>query len=248
METVAVPPALAASAPERARAVQALLDAHGPEMDRRRELTPEVVDALAGQDLLRMLLPKSMGGQELPLRRILQGLRGDRLGRRQRRLVRQPVQRLGRDVRRRHAARGGRRHFRRPARRPRLGRPAQQQQRHPRRGRLPADRHLELRQRRPSHQMAGRPQRRAESRRHAAHPLRPAGRPQLRLPARSRRRSSTTGTCSACAAPAATAIRSRTCSCPTPMRRRATCRTSGARRARSIPSARRCSMPAASAA
>ena len=66
METI-VPPALAASAPERARAVQALLDAHGPEMDRRRELTPEVVDALAGQDLLRMLLPKSMGGQEIPL-------------------------------------------------------------------------------------------------------------------------------------------------------------------------------------
>jgi alkylation response protein AidB-like acyl-CoA dehydrogenase len=66
METL-VPPALAASAPERARAVQALLDAHGPEMDRRRELTPEAVDALAGQDLLRMLLPKSMGGQETPL-------------------------------------------------------------------------------------------------------------------------------------------------------------------------------------
>ena len=64
---ILVPPALAASAPERARAVQALLDAHGPEMDRRRELTPEVVDALAGQDLLRMLLPKSMGGQEMPL-------------------------------------------------------------------------------------------------------------------------------------------------------------------------------------
>ena len=42
METL-VPPALAASAPERARAVQALLDAHGPEMDRRRELTPEVI-------------------------------------------------------------------------------------------------------------------------------------------------------------------------------------------------------------
>ncbi|MBM3647980.1 MAG: acyl-CoA dehydrogenase [Alphaproteobacteria bacterium] len=62
----AVPPVLA-SAPERARAVQAVLDAHGPEMDRRRELNPEVVDALAEQDLLRMLLPKSMGGQETPL-------------------------------------------------------------------------------------------------------------------------------------------------------------------------------------
>lgn len=56
-----------ASAPERARAVRALLDEHGPEMDRRRELTPEVVDALAEQDLLRMLLPKSLGGQETPL-------------------------------------------------------------------------------------------------------------------------------------------------------------------------------------
>src|SRR5215204_3639321 len=56
-----------ASAYERARAVQAVLDKDGPEMDRRRELTQEVVDALAGQDLLRMLLPKSMGGQEVAL-------------------------------------------------------------------------------------------------------------------------------------------------------------------------------------
>ena len=56
-----------ASAHERARAVQAVLDKDGPEMDRRRELTQEVVDALAGQDLLRMLLPKSMGGQEVAL-------------------------------------------------------------------------------------------------------------------------------------------------------------------------------------
>ena len=56
-----------ANAQERARAVQAVLDKHGPEMDRQRELTQEVVDALAGQDLLRMLLPKSMGGQEVHL-------------------------------------------------------------------------------------------------------------------------------------------------------------------------------------
>lgn len=56
-----------ASAHERARAVQAVLDKDGPEMDRRRELTQEVVDALAGQDLLRMLLPRSMGGQEVAL-------------------------------------------------------------------------------------------------------------------------------------------------------------------------------------
>ena len=56
-----------ASPQERARTVQAVLDKDGPEMDRRRELTQEVVDALACQDLLRMLLPKSMGGQEVNL-------------------------------------------------------------------------------------------------------------------------------------------------------------------------------------
>src|SRR6187549_1955788 len=56
-----------ASPPERAKAVQAVLDKHGPEADKRRELTPEMVDALVGQDLLRMLLPRSMGGQEVHL-------------------------------------------------------------------------------------------------------------------------------------------------------------------------------------
>ena len=66
METL-VPPALAASAEQRARALQVLLDEHGPEMDRRRELTPEVVDGLVAQDMLRLLLPRSMGGQEIEL-------------------------------------------------------------------------------------------------------------------------------------------------------------------------------------
>ncbi|MFO1160601.1 MAG: acyl-CoA dehydrogenase family protein [Reyranellaceae bacterium] len=56
-----------AGAVERARAVQSILDEHGPEMDRRRELTPEVVDALVAQDLLRLLLPRSLGGQEIGL-------------------------------------------------------------------------------------------------------------------------------------------------------------------------------------
>lgn len=62
-----VQPAVTISAPERARALQHLLDEHGAEMDRRRELTPEVVEALVGQDMLRLLLPKSLGGQELHL-------------------------------------------------------------------------------------------------------------------------------------------------------------------------------------
>lgn len=62
-----VQPAVATSASERARALQSLLDEHGAEMDRRRELTPEVVEALISQDMLRLLLPKSLGGQELHL-------------------------------------------------------------------------------------------------------------------------------------------------------------------------------------
>ncbi|MDP2376165.1 acyl-CoA dehydrogenase family protein [Reyranella sp.] len=62
-----VQPAVTISAPERARALQPLLDEHGAEMDRRRELTPEVVEALVGQDMLRLLLPESLGGQELHL-------------------------------------------------------------------------------------------------------------------------------------------------------------------------------------
>ncbi len=64
MDTI-VQPAHATSARDRARAVLPLLDAHGPEIDHRRELTPEVVDALAEQDLLRLLLPRSLGGQEI---------------------------------------------------------------------------------------------------------------------------------------------------------------------------------------
>jgi alkylation response protein AidB-like acyl-CoA dehydrogenase len=58
---------LLSPAPDRARALQPLLDAHGPEIDSRRELTPEVVDALAGHDMLRLLLPQSLGGQEIHL-------------------------------------------------------------------------------------------------------------------------------------------------------------------------------------
>src|SRR5476649_2760929 len=66
MDTI-VQPGFAASATERARALQPLLDAHGPEIDSLGEVTPEVVDALVEQDLLRLLLPRSIGGQELHL-------------------------------------------------------------------------------------------------------------------------------------------------------------------------------------
>lgn len=62
-----VQPAPTLSALERACALQPLLDKHGAEMDRRREVVPEVVDALVANDMLRLLLPKSLGGAELPL-------------------------------------------------------------------------------------------------------------------------------------------------------------------------------------
>jgi len=59
---------LASSDPvARARALVPLLAAHGAEMDRRQELTPEVVDALAGADFFRLLTPLAQGGQALPL-------------------------------------------------------------------------------------------------------------------------------------------------------------------------------------
>ncbi len=62
-----VQPLLTTSPSERAASLRALLDEHGPEMDRRREVTPEVVAALVQADLLRVLLPKSLGGQEAHL-------------------------------------------------------------------------------------------------------------------------------------------------------------------------------------
>lgn len=55
------------TAPERARGLQALLDAHGAEIDRRRELTPQIVDALVDQDMMRLLVPRGLGGQEIHL-------------------------------------------------------------------------------------------------------------------------------------------------------------------------------------
>jgi indole-3-acetate monooxygenase len=68
-ETILDPEASLTSADPvaRARALQPLLAAHGPEMDRRQELTPEVVDALAEADFFRLLTPKHLGGQATPL-------------------------------------------------------------------------------------------------------------------------------------------------------------------------------------
>jgi hypothetical protein len=137
-------PAITSSAPERARALQPLLDDHGAEMDRRREVTPEVVDALVQADMLRLLLPRSLAARRSscsstpgPSRRWL--------GRCQRRLVHQPVERLLGDLGRRHAARRRRSRCSAARCRPGLGRASQPQQGDQGRRRLPPDRHLELR-------------------------------------------------------------------------------------------------------
>jgi alkylation response protein AidB-like acyl-CoA dehydrogenase len=50
---------------ERARELRPMLAAAGDEIERRREVTPEIVDALIERGIFRMLLPKSLGGAEL---------------------------------------------------------------------------------------------------------------------------------------------------------------------------------------
>jgi alkylation response protein AidB-like acyl-CoA dehydrogenase len=50
----------------RARAIAPLLTAAAPAIERKRELTPDVLDALHQAGLFRMLLPRSLGGYEVP--------------------------------------------------------------------------------------------------------------------------------------------------------------------------------------
>src|SRR5260221_402402 len=49
----------------RARELRPILAAGGDEAERRREVTPEVVEALIERGIFKMLLPKSIGGAEL---------------------------------------------------------------------------------------------------------------------------------------------------------------------------------------
>src|SRR5947208_15533010 len=49
----------------RASALRPLIAAAADEAERRRELTPEIVDALIENGIFRMLLPRSLGGAEL---------------------------------------------------------------------------------------------------------------------------------------------------------------------------------------
>jgi len=51
---------------ERARALAPMIEAAAPQIEAKRELTPEVVSALHDAGLFRMLMPRSIGGHELP--------------------------------------------------------------------------------------------------------------------------------------------------------------------------------------
>jgi alkylation response protein AidB-like acyl-CoA dehydrogenase len=50
---------------ERARELQPMLAAAGDEIERGREVTPEIVSAMKERGIFRMLLPRSLGGAEL---------------------------------------------------------------------------------------------------------------------------------------------------------------------------------------
>ena len=49
----------------RARELRPILAAGGDEAERRREVTPEVVEALKERGIFKMLLPRSLGGAGL---------------------------------------------------------------------------------------------------------------------------------------------------------------------------------------
>jgi alkylation response protein AidB-like acyl-CoA dehydrogenase len=57
---------------ERARALQPLIASEADEIEATRRLTPKVTDALIDNELYRALLPKSVGGLEVPLEIFMQ--------------------------------------------------------------------------------------------------------------------------------------------------------------------------------
>ena len=57
---------------ERARALQPLIASEADEIERTRRLTPAVTQALIENELYRALLPRSVGGHEVPLETFMQ--------------------------------------------------------------------------------------------------------------------------------------------------------------------------------
>ena len=107
-------PSALASPQERARAVQAVLDKHGPEMDRRRELTPGGGRRAGGPGPAAHAAARRAGRAGGSSRRLLQGQRGASPGPTPASgwFVNQSNVSIG-DLGGRHAARGGRRGVRR---------------------------------------------------------------------------------------------------------------------------------------
>ena len=58
---------------ERARALQPLIARDADEIERTRRLTPAVTAGLIENGLYRVLLPKSIGGAEVPLEAFMTG-------------------------------------------------------------------------------------------------------------------------------------------------------------------------------
>ena len=141
---------------ERARELLPMLREAGDEIERRREVTPEIVEAMIERGIFRMLLPRSLGGAELdPLTyiQVLEKLaQGDG----------SPAWCLGQNsgcsMIAPYLAGGDRaRGVRRPRRHPRLGAgPAGRRPRGRRRGRQPGHRALGVRDRQPARQLARR--------------------------------------------------------------------------------------------
>src|ERR1700760_1799219 len=57
---------------ERARALQPMIASEADEIERSRRLTPKVTAALIDNELYRSLLPRSIGGHEVPLEVFMQ--------------------------------------------------------------------------------------------------------------------------------------------------------------------------------
>ena len=213
---------------ERARALAPLLEDAADEIEAQRQLPERVADALVEGGFFKLLLPRSLGGAERPSR-LCPGARGNRQGRAFDGVVPGAEFRLF-DVGTLSRPGGGARDLRPGARHSGLGAGSARRRRGVaveggirvtgRWGFATGSRHASwLGAHVPIFEEDGSPR----LNRTAARSCAPCCSPN-RAP-----RSSTIGRSSACAAPAATAIRSRICSCRRNTPARATTRPSGAR-------------------
>src|SRR5215212_3710665 len=55
----------AAGSVERARGIRSAIESVAPQIERQRELSPELLEKLHAAKMFRLLLPRSLGGEEL---------------------------------------------------------------------------------------------------------------------------------------------------------------------------------------